>query len=227
MNTFNNGSIAALISICCSLAFLPQASAEETSQAPALDPNIHYVMNGKSVGPWEYSLNYGKEILTTLPAQTTKSSLTATSATKTIEGDAIRLKWSPKGIKNEWGSPDANVMTLNLINRQTPLDFSTVQNDAALVIDVRVIRPPQKVVELNMECNWDWKCRSAVQLKSVFKKLPKNEWVSLPLPLKCFADENFDFSKITSPLILQTTGKMEIEVGDIRLAAFPADQAKC
>lgn len=227
MNTFKNGLLRLIAASACCLAFSTPSFAQEAAPTAAYDSNVQYVMGGKAVAPWELSLNFGKEVLTTLPAETAKGSLIATSATKTKEGDAIHLKWSPKGLKNEWGTDDKNVMTVNLTNKQAALNLSSIQNDAALVVDIRIIKAPKDLVELTMECNWDWKCRSSLQLKSVFKKLPKNEWVSLPLPLQCFAKDDFDFSKVTSTFMLQTSDKMEIELGDIRLAAFPADQAKC
>lgn len=213
--------LISLRAIICGIA----AAFAFTAHAQELDPTVNYVINGQAVKPWEMSLAFGKVKLDTYPASSYKGTLTATQATRTNPNDVLNLKWVPRGVKNKWDSLDKNVSTLNVSNKM--VDLSTVQNDAAVVFDIKVIRAPTKPVDLTMECNWDWECRSSIALKSVFRKLPKKEWVSVPIPLKCFNDGNFDYSKITSIFMLQTSGKMEIELGDIRLAAFPAEKAKC
>lgn len=203
--------------------FLLFYCAGATAQTP--DPNSYYLYQGEGVGSWELSLNFGTVILDTERAgQTIRGSLTASPGSMS---NTINLKWSPKGLKNEWGTIDENVLTLNLINRLAPVDLTSVVDQAALVFDIRVIRAPKKHVDLTVECNWDWQCRSTIPIKQPLRKLPKNEWVTFPVPLQCLDKDGFDFSKLTTSFMLQTTGKMEIELGDVRLAAFPPDQVKC
>lgn len=195
--------------------------------ANTLDSNINYYINGKSVAPWDMSLAYGKVILAESTGKTVMGSLMAKPASKKSENDALRLTWNPRGVKTEWGTVDKNVLTATLTNTQAQIDLSPVVQQAALAIDVKVIKRPKKLVDLTMECGWNWKCRSTIPLKEVLRKLPKKKWVTLPIPLRCFSNDNFDMSKVTSIMQLQTAGKMELELGDIRLTAFPADKVTC
>lgn len=189
------------------------------------DPNSYYLHQGTAVTPWELSLNFGDVVLgQDRTGETLRGSLTASPGSN---DNAINLKWSPKGVKNEWGAADENILTMNIINRQTLVDLTSVVDQAALVFDVRVITPPNKQVELTMECDWDWKCRSTIPIKQPLRKLPKMEWTSFPVPLQCLDKEGFDFSKVSTSFMLSTKGRMEIELGDIRLAAFPPGQVKC
>ena len=198
--------------------------------APALsnDPNVNYLVAGQSVVPWELSLQFGKVVLENQSGETVRGSLVAEPANRHGENDAIRFTWSPKGVQNEWGSDDTSVQTITLINRMAQVDISPVVDQAALTMDIRVIKAPNKLVTLTLEAAWDWQTRSGVPIKSALRKVKKNEWISLPVPLRCFLKdkEDFDFSKLTG-IQLQTGGKMQIEISDVRLTAFPADKVNC
>ncbi len=195
--------------------------------AENLDPNIHYVHKGQHVKPWELTLQFGKVQLENGAAKTTKGNLVVKPATREADNDALHAKWSKRLVKNEWGTEDKSVSTLTVINKLTTVDLTPVVEQAALVFDVKVLKAPNKNVELMMECNWDWKCRTTIPLKKVLKKLPKKQWVSVPIPLKCLRKDDFDFSKVTSIFTLYTGGSMELELGEVGLSAYPADKVKC
>lgn len=198
------------------------------AQANSNDPNVNYIVAGNSVAPWELSLNFGKTILENKAGETIRGSLVAEPATRNAEDDAIRFTWTPKGVENEWGADDTGVQTITLINRMAHVDISSVVDQAALTMDVRVIKAPNKLVTITLEAEWDWKTRAGVPLKSTLRNVPKKEWISIPIPLRCFLKdkEDFDFSKLTG-IQLQTGGKMQLEISDLRLTAIRADQVNC
>lgn len=196
--------------------------------ADSNDPNIYYLVAGKSVAPWELSLKFGEVQLENGSGETTRGSLVAEPANRNGNSDAIGFTWTPKGVTNQWGKDDTSVQTITLINRMAAVDIAPLVDQAALTMDVRVIRAPNKHVTLTLEAAWDWQTRANVPLKSVLRKIPKKEWISVPIPLRCFLKdkEDFDLSKLTG-IQLQTGGKMQLEISDIRLTAFPADQVNC
>ena len=210
--------------------FLPVLVAFVTGTAAAnpSDPNVHYLVAGKSIAPWELSLQFGKVLLENQSGETARASLVAEPSNRNGENDAIRFTWSPKGVKNEWGLDDKSVQTITLINRMAHVDISSVVDQAALTVDLRVLRAPSSQVTITLETAWDWKTRAGVALRSALRKVPKNEWISIPIPLRCFLGDNeaFDFSQLTG-IQLQTGGKMELEISDIRLTAYPAEMASC
>lgn len=191
------------------------------------DPNIHYLIDGKNISPWEFSLQFGQVKYDGKKAATIKGSLTATAAAKAVDGDAIRLKWKPKNVKNKWGTVDKNVLTMNLTNTMKHTDLTSVLDQAALTFDIKVNKPPKKNVVLMLECGWNWQCRTTLPLKNTLKRLPQKEWVNVPIPLKCLINEAFDFSKVTTIFSLETAGKMDIEISNVQLTALPAGEIRC
>lgn len=193
----------------------------------ATDANIHYLISGENISPWQLSLNYGKVSYEGESVSTVRSSLAAAPSTKVQDNDAVRFKWKPRGIKNEWGGLDANILTMNLTNTMKHTDLTSVLNQAALTFDVKVNKKPKENVDLMLECGWNWKCRTKFPLKNALRRAPKGKWISVPVPLKCLANDGFDFSKVTTIFSLQTTGKMDIELSNIQLTALPAGDVSC
>ena len=122
------------------------------------------VNHGEALEPWAMSLQFGQTKIENKQAKTTKSSLVASVS----DGDvnAINFVWRPRGVKNQWGSEDKSVSTLNVINSQYATDLTTASKNMALLLNLRINKAPNKHVELSMECNWDWQCRSTIPLKS-------------------------------------------------------------
>lgn len=187
------------------------------------DPNVHYFYNGVVVSPWELSLNYGKSRIDEEGfASTVRKSLVLRVAEGKNGNDAVQLNWKPKGIKTEWGETNKNILTATLTNTGGSIDLSSVKENAAIALDIMVLSPPKELVDWTIESEWNWKQRASFPLKHILKRLPKKEWVTLPIPLKCFDNDSINFSKITSIMQLSTEGKMNIVLGDIRLSAIPA-----
>lgn len=196
------------------------------SQEP-LDPNIFYIDQGEGVKPWELSLQYGQVLLENKSGETVKKSLVAEPAQRDKPGDAIRFTWNKKKVLTDWGGQNQAVSTVTLINKSGPIDLAEVKDQAALVLDLRVLERPKEHVTLSLESGWDWKSRASVPLKNVLRKLPKKKWVSLPLPLQCFKGGDIDFTRLTSMMLLHTDGNLKLEISGARLAAFPPEKVTC
>lgn len=181
--------------------------------------------HGQGVAPWTMSLQFGQIKIANKQAKTTKSSLVAS---KTVDdNDAINLVWRSRGVKNQWGSEDKSVSTLNVINGQYVSDFGNNVENSALLLNIRINKAPNKNVELTMECNWDWQCRSSIPLKNMLKRLPKEKWLNVPVPVKCFDHSAFDLTKITSPFMLYTGGRMDIDIRSISIITLPEGNFAC
>lgn len=194
------------------------------SFAQAPDPQVNYIVVGESVAPWKVQIgnSLGWHDVVDRSAESTRGNIVVRPATKTVENDAIHIKWAGKKLKEHW-----SITSLKL--SKNSIDLSQIKDKAALVLEIRVIRPPTKITSIKMRCNWKGKeCEAGIQLKSVLKKLPKKKWTYLPLPLKCFDRDGFDFTKVTDIVDIGTKGKMEIEIASIGLSALPEGQKiKC
>lgn len=198
-----------------------------SATSSAADANIHYLINGKDIKPWQLGLAFGKVKYQGEEVSTVRKSLTLSPSKVDKAGDAVRLKWNPRGIKSEWGGINTNILTMNLTNTAKHTDLTSVVEQAALTFEVKVNRPPKDNVELMLECAWNWECRTKFPLKNVLKRAPKGKWASIPIPLKCLANDGFDFSKVTTIFSLKTTGKMDLELRNIQLTALPAGNVSC
>ncbi|CAB9493645.1 putative glycoside hydrolase [Alteromonas macleodii] len=206
----------------CSLVVVLLVSNSAFGKQNETDANIHYFHEGLVISPWELSLNYGKNSIDENGyASTVRNSLVLRAVEGKNGNDAIQLKWKPKDIKTEWGGIDKNILTATLTNTGGFIDLSSVKENAAIALDIMVLSPPKELVDWTIESEWNWKQRASFPLKNVLKKLPKKEWITVPIPLKCFDGGSVNFSKITSIMQLSTEGKMEIVLGDIRLSALP------
>ncbi|WP_020208745.1 putative glycoside hydrolase [Gilvimarinus chinensis] len=208
-----------IVAIAC-LAL--NANAEEP-----LNHNIFYIDQGEAVKPWELSLQFGQVLLENKAGATVKNSLVAEPAKRDKNGDAVRFTWNKKKVLTDWGGQNEAVSTVTLINTSGSIDLAEVKDQAALVVDLKVLERPNDHVTMSLESNWDWETRASIPLKSVLRKLPKKEWVSLPLPLQCFKGGDIDFTKLTSMMLLHTDGNLELEISGARLAAFPPEKVTC
>lgn len=201
-----------------------------TAQASSFgtDPVSSYLTQGKAVGNWTASIGNGLNYYIPLKdqqADTTRGNLTVRPAQQNAKGDALNLKWRGRKVKNEWGGNALYDSTFSL--GRSNADISSVKELAALVLNIKVLRAPNALTKLTMQCNNSNKCTGELPINTALGKLPKDQWLNVPIPLSCFDKSGqFDFSKVTS-ISIGTQGKMEIELANIGLAPLPEGAAGC
>ena len=119
------------VAFCLLILIFPSVKAFQTE---IKDPTIFYLFEGKSVQPWQASLQFGQVTISNNAASTIRNSLSLK------QKDSLNLKWAPKNIKNEWGAIDESILTFNLINKLNHVDISSVANEAALLVEFKVIK---------------------------------------------------------------------------------------
>lgn len=201
-----NVSRKALLSLpmvaCIALsAALPMAASAE---GPSRLSN--YLLNGVAVPGWELAL--GDETEWYQP-QKENMGLSANKAISFNQQDnALHVKWRSK--KKE-ASVSLNGPAINL---------SQLDDTIALAIEVNVgTKKLRNPIQLSMSCGYS--CRGTVTLNPLLDVLPRNEWITLPIPLRCFKNTGTDFSKLDSPFGLQTKGKLDISIRNVRLTKVP------
>lgn len=188
------------------------------------DPVSSYLTEGKTVGSWKMTVGNG--LNWSIPvknqeAKTARGNLTVSPTSKNGEDDALNLRWKGKKVKTEWGGNALYDTSFNIRNNN--IDISSVAEVAALVIDIRVLRAPNENAKITMQCNNNNDCMGEYSVKGLFKRVDKDKWLTVPIPLSCFNDsDDFDFSKITGVFTISTQGKMEIDIANIGLAGLPA-----
>ena len=68
---------------------------------------------------------------------------------------------------------------------------------------------------------------ASVPVTQALRAAPKNQWQTLTIPLRCFARGGAEMAKITTPLVLKTSGRLAIAISDVRLASAQVQQDRC
>ena len=102
-----------------------------------------------------------------------------------------------------------------------PLDISRETNaQLSLVVDYRVQDGPTAPVQIGME-------GAFVPVTNAVKNAPKGAWQTLAIPLGCFARAGADMQKITTPFVLNTSGRLTIAVSGLTIASVSVPQDRC
>lgn len=207
--------------LCSSLSFQSLAFNE--------DPLTTYIKDGQLVGKWQGNLSNGLNWsipLSNQAGETERGNLIISPSTKNKENDALHLKWKGKKVKNQWGGNILNDSSFTISKHI--INIASIENQAALMIELKVNRSAKENTTISMQCNYSNKCLSKFPVKAIINRLPKGEWTQLSIPLNCFnKDGNFDFSKVTSIFSIGTEGKLDIEIANIGLVALPAGNKGC
>ena len=126
------------------------------------------------------------------------------------------------------GQEDTRLLTFTGTGEQAvrltavqPVDISRESNaELSLQVEYRVQAGPTDAVHVGME-------GASVPVTQALRAAPKNQWQTLNVPLRCFARAGADMAKITTPLVLKTSGRLTIAVSDVRLASAQVQQDRC
>ena len=189
----------------------------------ANNPLTDYIVEGNPVSPWKLGLGNAfswSEKVENQQGKTKKGNLTVEPTKKNKDGDAINVKWRGKYSDTAWFS--------NITLNGNKVDISSVENQAALNIEIRVQRYPTSIAKIAMRCNYTNDCSNELPLNALLKNLPKDEWSSLTIPLNCFnQDGKFDFKNLTDVFMISTQGKMEFDIAATYLVGLPEGNSGC
>lgn len=144
--------------------------------------------------------------VTTLPAALQDDSLKVAAVDHQAQEDARRYTWS--GVQSA---------TLSL-SAQTPMDLTRETNgDVMLVLTLRPEQAPTDEVWMGVTCGGA--CKATQPIRKALTDLPVNEWTTLGVPLKCFAQAGADMAKLESVLTLETAGKLQLSISRVSLGA--------
>jgi beta-glucosidase len=98
-----------------------------------------------------------------------------------------------------------------------PLDLSRESNgNLALALRLMLRQAPAQPVTLRVGSG-------TVDVTAMLRALPLNEWSTIRVRLRCFADRGTDMTKVDVPFQLSTQGELALSVSDVRLVPV-ADQ---
>ncbi|WP_017447000.1 putative glycoside hydrolase [Gayadomonas joobiniege] len=193
------------------------------SHAYAANAVTDYIKAGQPVKPWKASvgnsLGWGIKVKNQ-EAKTKRGNLSISPTNKDGDNDAINVKFRGRNKQSAWFS--------NITINGNKIDLSTVEDKAALNLEIKIHREPTSIAKISMRCKYNSKCQGELPLNPLLSQLPKDEWTQLTLPLNCFnQDGQFDFTEVTDIFSISTQGKMELDIANVNLVALPQGNKGC
>jgi hypothetical protein len=189
----------------------------QTADKPKLNSKFYYIHEGKIVDGW--SLSVGDPANWSTPVIDRKGK----SASGKVAVEPSDFKVKNDALTITWNSRSDEKGTLAIYGAD--IDLSTAENTAALVIDMKIEVSPNKEVNIGMGCTYP--CEGMVNMGKPLKKLEKDKWQSLPIPLNCLTKAGLDLKKINGPIIISTEGRMKLSITSIHLEKLQEGDASC
>ncbi len=118
---------------------------------------------------------------------------------------ARQIKWSGKQIG-----------ALAIVG--APIDLLRESNfRMAFVVDYRVDTAPTRALTLEMHCGPACKPSGVLDLAPMLRAAPVGQWTKAIVRLSCLRESGADLTRVSEPIVLQTKGRAQITLGDIRL----------
>jgi beta-glucosidase len=153
-----------------------------------------YFIAGHSPSPWTLSLD---------------GAVTGKAVDAGAQENARRLDWSGAGAGR-----------LVIFGPTTDLSRQML-GDMALLFRYRVLEAPSAPVRLGMACGSS--CAGAVDVTGLLTAPSADGWRTWKVKLSCLRDAGADMRRVTSPLVLSTSGRLSLEFTEARLAANDGD----
>ena len=206
-------SLFYLVSFAATFSLL---SFQTVFAADAPNNKLNYLINGDLVNGWSLQLGDPTNWSTSVSNRNGESAsgkVKVEPSDRNAKGDALKVTWDKKPGQGNLGIYGGSV------------DLSNLENDGALFIEIKVITPPAGNVTIGMDCGYP--CGGKVSVSKNLKKLKRNEWDMLPIPLNCFTKEGLDIKKVIGPFTMSTDGKLQIELGEIKLLKLAEGDVGC
>lgn len=186
------------------------------AQSTPVNTKLNYLIDGDLVSGWSLQLgdpsNWSTSVSNRI-GESASGKVKVEPSDRNTKGDALKVIWDKKPGQG------------NLAIYGSPLDLSKLENDGALYIEIKVITPPSANVTIGMDCGYP--CGGKVPVFKNLKQLKRNEWDVLPIPLNCLTKEGLDLTKVNGPLLISTDGKLQIELGNVKLLKLAEGDPGC
>ncbi len=181
---------------------LPEASADAAATV-AID---RYYGAGSAASGWRLFLRepFGPTVeVNSSNAQSPNRALTLTRFDRAAQEDSLRASWNGNGASA-------------LVIAGSQIDVARQANgDITLAFDVLVESPPTAPVTLGVGCAGE-NCRSAVDITDMLRNA--QGWTRIAVRLTCFGQGGARLDQITEPFVLQTAGRVQLGISEVRLA---------
>lgn len=186
---------------------------EVSGVSAAASNTSNYFGNGRSLPPWQLALRQGGK------------SRTVTGNSADSEGGALSLRAidannrQEGGRKLTWsGQAEAALAIVGEPGKTMNLERQA-NAEMALQLQYRVDTRPAGPVTMAVGCGES--CEGALDVSALLVAAPVGEWRTLKIRLDCFRKVGANMARVAEPVILRTTGPLELSIAEVRLVADP------
>jgi beta-glucosidase len=194
------------------LATLP----EDPGIPPELMSTGSFFDKGAAVAPWSLRVSNGADStrITTVPAESVGGRVKVTAGDDQVQEGARRFVFA--------GDGKGTVQ----ITSEGAVDLSREANgDVMLLVRLRREGAVPKDLELGVACGAG--CAGAVNFAATLEAVPAGQWQTVGVPLKCFAKNGADVSKVNEALTLETEGKLDLAFSQVKLGTVADQTLSC
>jgi len=167
---------------------------------------------GTAVAPWSLRVSNGADStrITTVPAESVGGRVKVTAIDDQVQEGARRFVFA--------GDGKGTVQ----ITSEGAVDLSREANGDVMLL-VRLKRDGNVPNDLKLGVGCGAGCAGSVQLAQTLGAVSAGKFQTVGIPLKCFAKNGADVSKVNEALVLETEGKLDLAISQVKLGTV-ADQ---
>ena len=175
-----------------------------------------YFDKGVPVQPWSLRVSSGTDTtrITTVPTEAVGGRVKVTAVDDTVQEGARRFQFTGDGA--------ATIA----ISSEGAVDVSRESNgDVMLLVRLRRDADVPKDVTLGVSCGAG--CGGKLPFADTLSGIDSGKWQTVGVPLKCFVKAGADVSKLNETLSLESSGKLDVSVSQVKLGTVADKVVSC
>lgn len=191
------------------------AGADAETVTPEKSANAIALYTGTRSPSWNISFhnNEQNQLFSGAEATLPDGSVTLKTGAHEAAADALHISWKE--------ARGAGVV----FDGKEPLDLRDYLAHGVVSLDINVIELAQGGVAFRLQCGAD--CEHKVPFTEPAFKMMGAGWQTIRVPLSCFAQDGDDYSAITLPFAVETSGSGELAMANIQLLKNAQGNVDC
>jgi beta-glucosidase len=193
-----------------------EALSEDPGVAPELMSTGSFFDKGVPVAPWSLRVVNGNDgtRITTTPAEAIGGRVKVTAVDDQVQEGGRRFVFAGDG-------PAAIE-----ISSEGSVDMTREANGDVMLL-VRVRRDADVPKDLKLGVNCGAGCAGSVDFAETLGGVASGKWTTIGVPLKCFIKAGADVSKVNHPLVIDSSGKLDISLSQAKLGTVADKVVSC
>jgi beta-glucosidase len=168
------------------------------------------------VAPWSLRVSNGADStrVTTTPVEAIGGRVKITAVDDQVQEGARRFVFA--------GDGPATIQ----ISSEGSADLSREANGDVMLL-VRLRRDADVPQDLNLGVSCGAGCGGSLDFAATLNGVATGKWTTIGVPLKCFVKAGADVSKVNEPLSIQTSGKLDLSLSQVKLGTVADKVYSC